>query len=344
MKIKINHSKPSFDREEEEACSRVLQRGHLAKGPECEAFTEELAAHFNRRHVILTSCGASALHLSLLALGVKPGELVQIPSYVCTALLNSVHMSGAEASISDCPQDGFMMSPTNAESNYVIYPQMFGVVQKLNFPDKVQVIEDCAMALGTTANKQGVISTTSFYATKMMATGQGGAIFTDREDTKDFITDIMKYDNNDDYKTRYNYDMPDLAAAIGRVQLIKLKTFLKRRAELACLYDDKLTSLGVIKKENRLSNKFPDSSLFRYWVNVANLNECIEKLAEKGVESKSPVYKPIHQYLNLPDNQYPHACLAQQRSLSLPFYPDLKEKELEIVCETLASCAKIDRQ
>ncbi len=327
----IPHSRPTVGREEAEACRRVLTSGRLAAGPEAEAFAQELAAHFGRRYVLLTSSGAAALHLALLALGCGEKTRVALPSYVCAAVLNAVRATGAEGVLIDNPFQGFLAEPHGkglpSGPALVVYPQLFGVVSRLRFPSRVNLIEDCAMALGAGALRQGRLAIASFYATKMMTTGQGGAVFTDERDLFEALRDLSEYDNREDYRPRHNYAMTDLAAAMGRAQLKKLDGFLTRRRELTELYDAEIGRRHpeLLAFPGGLERRFPKAAFFRYWVRVGNLEECAAQLRARGIEAKPPVFRPLHRYLGRPDRAFPAAAAAQDSFLSIPCYPSLRD-------------------
>lgn len=339
----IPHSKPTLGEEEIVACQKVLKSHYLAKGPETKAFSEALQQKFQRKYAILTSSGYAALHLAIIALSQNKKQNIFLPSYVCTALLNAVHISNTTPLLTDTPKQGICMDPKGTFLNQetkgiILYPQMFGLIQKLNFPKHMHIIEDCAMSLGKNAMQQGDISITSFYATKMMTCGQGGAILTDREDLYLEIRDLMSYDNQNHYRPRFNYDPSDLSSAIGKQQLQKLDTFSEKRTELCHHYDSQLLKKcpTLIAHPKGLSELCSGDALFRYWICVPSTKDYIETLLQRGIEAKSPVYKPLHQYLKLKDSDFPYATQAQENILSLPFYPSLSLKEVEYICDQLA--------
>jgi len=334
----IQHSSPSIGKEELRACQEVLESGYLASGPQTREFEGELADRYGRRYAVLTSSGFSALHLALLVLGVKAGDQVVLPSYCCTALLNAVNLIGAKAVIVDTPYLGIAMDGTKAIENSVnLVPQMFGVIQNLEGFDRKNLIEDGAMSLGPGALRQGRVAISSFYATKMMTTGQGGVLLTDEDDLAEEARDLIAYDNRPDYRLRFNYAPTDLGSALGRVQLGRLSEFLDRRQALAEIYDEAFKSKApqILASEQGLSGLGP--GLFRYWVRVKDPLGLAVQLKDREIEAKSPVYRPLHRYLGLDDVDFPYASDSQESILSLPFHPDLGDKDQEKVIESLLS-------
>lgn len=338
MNQPLHHSRPTLGQQELDALSQVIQSHYLAKGKLTQKFEETLEERYSRKHVIFVSNGMAALHLSLHALGVDKNSQVALPSYVCTALLNAIHLCGAQPVITDTEHRGFLMNPDLSDIKHqtIIYPQLFGAQTKLSSPKNALLIEDCAMSMGPEALSQGVISIASFYATKMITTGQGGAIFTDNEQLADLLRDLIDYDNREDYKPRFNYAPTDLSAALGLSQLERLDGLLEQRKNLAMLYDEQIQKNcpELLAQPGGLSQDYP--YLFRYWVKSKQKTKLQEYLASLSIESKSPVYKPLHQYLGLKDEAYPNASEAQRKILSLPFYPGLNKQDIQRVVEALA--------
>lgn len=342
----IPHSRPTLGDEEAKAVERVVRSGYLAKGTECRAFEEELAGFSGKRHAIVVSSGFAALHLSLLGMGAKPGSRVYLPSYSCTALVNAVRAAGANAKSVDTPHHGILPDPnlpffSTREDSICIYPQMFGICGEINPSHSDHVIEDCAMAVGQRAFKQGKVSILSFYATKMLTTGQGGAVLTDDEALADEIRDLIAYDNRDAYRPRFNYDPCDFACAIGRIQLRRLPEFIDQRRELSDFYDHYFMKHRpeLLPWSNGMSKTFPRDVLFRYLVRCSKLKETAKSLAKEGIEAKSPVFRPVHRYFSLPDSDFPHASKSQNTLLSIPFYPSMTREEAEQVAEAVCKYA-----
>jgi perosamine synthetase len=342
----IYHSRPHLGQEEAKACERVIRSKYLAAGQETERFEAELAQKFQRQHVIAVSSGMSALHLALHALGCGDQNQVLCPSYVCTALLNAIGLTRAKVKLLDNQQQLPLLRTQGLKceaQDFLIAPQMFGLVTSLSDLPKHQVIEDCAMTLGPSALQQGIVSTTSFYATKMMTTAQGGALFTDDEGLATELRDLISYDNRDDYRLRFNYAPNDLSCAMGRVQLERLDQFIERRDHIAGVYDELLKSSApqLLAHPKGLSSQ--GSGLFRYWVNVGNLEECVTHLKLRYIEAKSPVFRTLHRYLSLDREDFPNAERHHNAILSLPFYPSLKDNDLNTVIECLLQVAESPR-
>jgi dTDP-4-amino-4,6-dideoxygalactose transaminase len=321
----IHHSMPSIDRASRAAALRVLRSGHLGPGPETAAFEKEIGKAVRRRHAVCTSSGHAALHLALLALGVGEGDEVIIPTYCCTALLNAVSYVGATPRLADVDGETYNLTPEMARralrrrTAAIIVPHMLGLpadvdgIAALGPP----VIEDAAMAIGARdVGSGGEISVFSFYATKMMATGQGGAVAADRGRIARRIRDLVSYDNRHDYRVRHNYTLSDLQAAIGRAQLRSLPRFIEKRRRIAGMYDRALAGHGIPRGRGHV--------YYRYALRLPRASRAARsRLKALGVEAKLPVFRPIHRYLGLPRRDFPAAEGFADRLLSIPIYPSL---------------------
>lgn len=321
----IPHSKPLLGVEEQEAAARVLASGHIAEGEETAAFERECAAFCGRRYGIATASGTAALHLALGALGVGAGDWVAMPSYACAALLTAVRLQGASAFL--CDVDSTLdLDPgaVPARCAAAIAVHLFGA--RARIPRHEAVIEDIAQRFDGTAGRATRVAVTSFYATKLMTTGEGGMVLTDDPGIEAYVRDRHSYDNRDDFVTRYPYKMTDMQAAIGRVQLRRLPVFLERRRQIASAYNEAFASLPL-----RLPD-LSDHACFRYVVATPRRNALEAHLAACGVEAKRPVHRPAHHYLG---GEYPNAERAHEEILSLPIYPALIDAEIGHVIESV---------
>jgi perosamine synthetase len=202
----------------------------------------------------------------------------------------------------------------------------------------VPVIEDLAMSLGARiggkmAGTFGHAAICSFYATKMLTTGHGGMILTRDRKFHACVLDLLRYDNRDDYRVRYNYSLSALQAAVGNAQLRRLPGMIRRRKALARIYESELLKACV-----GLPCVPPgaDHVFFRYVVDVgARRAACERRMNAAGIEAKRPVYKPLHLYMGLSPAKYPFSERAHSTCLSLPIYPAMPVGDVRIVSRRL---------
>jgi len=344
----IPHSRPTIGEGEINAVTKVISSGRIAQGKEVAAFEEEFAHNMGVKYAAAVSSGTAALHLSLIALNVKTGDEVIIPSFVCTALLNAVNYTGATPIIADIDPASLNIDPSNVANKVtdstraIIVPHMFGLMADMRGLSKlgVPLIEDCAQAVGASRNEDmagslGRLGIYSFYATKVMTCGEGGMVVSNEEDLIERVKDTREYDNQEKYAVRYNYKMTDLQAAIGRQQLDHLDDFISRRRKIATEYHQAF---------DKLSSGLPPTDVghiyYRYNLNVGqNVDGWIARLLAAGIASAKPVFKPLHQYLESGD--CPNAEAAFSQTLSIPIYPSLSDNDVERIVEAVTIVSKI---
>jgi perosamine synthetase len=340
--MSIPHSMPTLGREEIEGLQEVLATGRITTGEEVGEFEQTMASYLDLRGAAATSSGTAALQLSLLALGVKEGDEVIIPSFTCSALLNAVYHCRATPTIVDIDDETMHISlaatrkALSKRTTAIIIPHMFGhPVEHIDdfLALGPPVIEDCAQSLGST--HQGRMTGTwgdaamfSFYATKVITTGQGGMVASRNEKILEGVKDLREYDKKNNYKVRYNFCMTDLQGRMGSIQVGKLPSFLKTREERAQLYDKHIQGLKGVTVPR------PGGIYYRYVVRIqgGKLQQIIEQLHHEGIEAQRPVFCPLHRYLGLDGFEVTEKVYAE--ALSLPLYPRLEPEAIR----TIALC------
>lgn len=332
----IPHSRPTLGEEEARAAAAVVASGHVAEGPAVAAFEQELAAHIGVPHAVATSSGTAALHLALAAMGIGPGDEVVIPSFVCSALLHAVNYTGAVPVLADIDPATLNLDPGDVErrlsprTRAVILVHMFGLAADVTrfLGLGVPIIEDCAHSIGGTHGTRrlgsfGQAAVFSFYATKMIATGEGGMVATTSRALADRIRDLKSYDKKNDHHLRFNYQLTDIQAAVGRVQLAKLGRFIAHRRDIARGYRDAFQDLPV-----RLPPDDAGHIYFRYVLDTGtDCTDVIRRASRNGIGCSRPVHTPLHRFLGQPG--FPHAEKAWQQCLSIPIYPSLTDTDQE---------------
>lgn len=183
-------------------------------------------------------------------MGVVHGDEVILPSYVCAAPWLAVVRVGAQPKIVDIEPDSYAIDPAavkkvlSVRTSAIIVPHLFGLpadltgLQSLGVP----LIEDCAQTLGATeAGRQvgtvGAVTVCSFYATKLLCTGEGGMVLSHDQSLLERARALREYDEEPVLDDRaFNYKMTDLQAALGLSQLRRFPSFLERRREIAAAY------------------------------------------------------------------------------------------------------------
>ena len=350
-KVTIPHSRPSLGEDESRFFQNVLTSGQIAQGPQVHRFEEELGNFHGILPGVATSSGTAALHLALLSLGIGPGDEVLLPSYVCSAPLHAVYHSGATPILVDVdPTNGNIDSEDlkkrlTSKSKAIIVVHLFGLPAKVREISALglPVIEDSAQALGAELASRkvgtfGRVAICSFYATKVITTGEGGMLLSSDPDLLARSRDLRDYDKKEDFNPRFNYKMTDLQAALGRSQLQKLESFLGQREALAGVYNEQLASLPCTLPPSQEGRIY-----YRYVVSIKrDITGLTRQLLKMGIEVARPVYRPLHRYFDL--EGYPGAEMAWKSHLSLPIHPSLTTQDVYRVCHALQQALKENPQ
>ena len=338
----IPHSRPQVSEEDADAVARVVRGGQLAQGPEVEAFEREMAARVGAAAAAAVSSGTAALELALRALDVGPGAEVIVPTYACDALHHAVTRCGATPVLADADPATLTLSPIEAgrrlsrRTRAIVVPHAFGLAADLGPFEAlgVPVVEDCAQALGArigsrAAGSLGRLSICSFYATKLLTTGEGGMVL-GPPDLIARVRDARDYDERADLTPRANAKLTDIQAALGRSQLRRLDTFIARRRAIAEEYRRRLGGLAC-----RVPADAGAGHVYhRFVVGIdAPLPSVLNAMHARGVTARRPVFRPLHRALGL--EGYPEADRLWRTCLSLPCYPALTDGEVATVAVAL---------
>jgi perosamine synthetase len=258
----IRLAAPDIDEADIAAVAAVLRSGQLVQGPQVAAFEARLAELTGAAHAVAVANCTAALHLTLLALGVGPGDRVAVPTYSWPATANVVVLAGAEPCFVDIDPVTFTMRPDalaaaaeRAGRLAAVLPvHAFGGMADMDGLAEVAaaigapLVEDAACALGATlhgrpAGRFGVAGCFSFHPRKAVTTGEGGAIVTDDGVVARVARTLRNHGLDPDASAPtfiaagYNLRMTDVQAALGLSQLAKFDRLLARRRRLAAAYD-----------------------------------------------------------------------------------------------------------
>ena len=330
----IAHNKLTLGKEEENAALAVIRSGWLAKGIEVERFEAEFCEFLGLPlgHAVAVSSGTAALYLALWSINAE-NKYIAIPSYVCTALRNSIAMANGKEIMIDSKNENPNMNLNLLETfntDIAIVPHLYGIPQLIsNNTKKITVIEDCAQALGSKVNHvyaglQGDIGIFSFYATKLITSGgQGGMIVSPNKAIISKIKDYLLFDQRVDQKYRFNFQMTDIQATIGRVQLKKFPSFIKRREELFQRY--KSAGLPLLDAPSGIT-----PVRYRAILISDNPFKIIQALEKENIKSVIPLKTSE---LTGDMKQLPNAYSWTHKTISLPIYPTLTNEEVDRIIE-----------
>ncbi|MDP6172655.1 MAG: DegT/DnrJ/EryC1/StrS family aminotransferase [Rhodospirillales bacterium] len=343
----VPHNRLTHGREEAEAVRAVVESGHWAAGAETTALEADLAHLTSRKEAVAVGSGFAALRLALMALRVGEGDEVVIPAYCCVALPNAVLALGAVPVTADVTPGTWCLDPAVVEKmvtprcRAIIAVHSFGVAADMAALRKIgpPLIEDCAHGLIEGGmGRQGDVSVTSFYATKLVAAGEGGAVLADDPALAATVRSARDYGDQPASALRQNDKITDLCAALARVQLARLLKMIERRTELARTYLESFSALSE-KGVFTLPQDIPGRVWYRFCIGVEDVGEWITKLDRKGVIADRPVWDWREEGGPARLGPCPAADAAHQSLLSLPLYPSLSRQEQKQVCVAVGAIA-----
>lgn len=354
-------SKPVIEEEEKNAVIRVLDSGMLAQGKKVEEFEKKFAKFIGTNYAVATSSGTAALHLALLAHGLKGKNEVITTPFSFIASSDACLFVGASPVFTDIELETFNLDPllveekiTN-ETRAILIVHLFGnpcrmdkiipVVKKYN----LILIEDCCQAHGAEFGKKKVGSfgtgCFSFYATKNMTTGEGGMLTTNEESIAEKIRLLRHHGSKIPYHSKilgYNFCMTDIQAAMGIEQLQKLDRFNQQRIKNAQYLTQRLKNIeGIVTPKIYAKTKHV---FHQYTIRVAKRfpitrNRLVDILKKNGIEAKVfyplPIYKQ-NSYQNLAyQEKLPVVEKVVNEVVSLPIHPLVKKHELDFMVNIL---------
>lgn len=373
-------AKPDVDHREIKAVSDVIASGWLTTGPQVKQFESEFAAFVGAKHAIAVNSATAAMHLALEASGLQAGDEVITTTMTFAATAEVVRYFNAKPVLVDIDPVTLNIAPDQIEAavtprtKAIIPVHVAGQAADLDAIHQIAqrhdliVIEDAAHALPTYYKNRliGSISdftTYSFYATKTLATGEGGMITTHDDAWADRCRVMSLHGISKDAWKRYTsegswyyeivapgykYNMTDVAAAMGLVQLSKLDEMNRRRQQIAARYDQ---AFGV-HTALEIPRTHPDSThpyhLYILRLNLDALsidrNTFIQHLREANI-GVSVHWIPLHMHpyyretYGYTPEDFPVAYREYQRIISLPIYSAMSEQDVTDVITAVTQIA-----
>jgi len=372
----INFAQPLITDDEIKEVVNTLKSGWITTGPKVKEFEKRICDYTGARYAVATFSGTSALFLSLKALGIKEDDEVIVPTFTFASTAHVVVHCGAIPVFVDSDPKTFQIDtamieeritaktkaiiPVHYGGNLVEMKDIFVLARKYN----LKVIEDAAHAIGSEyqGRKIGSLGSDatcfSFYATKNLATGEGGMVVTGDKELADMIRKMTMYgisDSREMWDKRYSkaghwfYDiemigykanMSDLNAAIGIQQLAKLDYFIGVRQKYSEIYLNKLRGLGYDFMETKEGNKNSWHLFTLLLPESINRDNFTEILREHGIGT-SVLFRPLHLHsvyaalLGTKEGDFPVSESVFNRLVNLPLSPSTNEEEIEYIVKTI---------
>lgn len=368
---KIEYCKHNIGEEELLRVERVFRSLFLTTGDEVSEFEEGLAAYLGLPFsVAVTSCTA-AMQLALLAGGVRPGDEVVTTPLTFIGTANSILMAGAKPVFADVDRATGNIDPAAIEAAITertrallpvhLYGQMsdMAAIEAIARRRGLLVVEDAAHSLesewnGKKPGHYGDFACFSFYATKNITSGEGGAISARDAGRSELLKKLRLHGFDKSAVERYSshferydvgifgwkYNMDNIHAAILVEQMKKVESYLERRGEIYGRYEDAFRGIEGIDLHARRPEARHAYHLFTILVEAARRDAILDELQNRGVGVSVNFY-PVHlmtlyrERYGFRPGMYPVAEDIGARTISLPLYPKLTEEEIDYVVETV---------
>ncbi|MDQ2685761.1 MAG: DegT/DnrJ/EryC1/StrS family aminotransferase [Thermoproteota archaeon] len=367
--IPIN--RPWIDNEEKQEIIKVLDENALTSaardgGKRVQEFESLLQTFLNVKHAIAVNSGTAALHAALLTVNIKVGDEVLLPSFTFVATANSIILSGAKPVFVDINTKDYTIDlqdlkrKISKKSKAIIPVHLYGhpsdlsELEEIANQNSLYIIEDACQSLGSTyKNKQtgtfGTMGCFSMYASKVLTAGEGGAIVTNDDKLADTLKMIRNHGMVEGYDTRIlglNYRLPELSAAIAKIQMKKLKTILEVRRKNSLLLSNLLETIIPkynikIPEENQIK-KF-NWYLYTLTFNNSNNPTLRDFIKQKLIENEigvavyydPPVHStPFYQKFSM-DDDLQNTNWSSKHVLSLPVHPGVTETDIQNMADIL---------
>ncbi len=338
-----------------------------SNGKYLKLFEDSFANYCNVKHAVAVSNGTTALHLALVALGLKPGDEVIVPTVTYIATANAVVYCGAKPVFVDVSKytmnvdPGLIENKINSKTKGIIPVHLYGhpadmtIINKIAAKHGLWVLEDAAEAhgaevMGKKVGSMGTCAAFSFFGNKIITTGEGGMVTTNDDELAEKLR--LYRGQGMDPKRRYwfsvvgyNYRMTNIQAAIGLAQLECIDISINDRFRVSKLYDDALYELRdeIILPEQATWAKQVCwmYTIFLKTGNESRRNKIIEALDSLGIETR-PVFYPMHHLPPYKNNDsFPVADLWATRGINLPTYQDLSKSDIKRVADSLKQVLEI---
>ncbi len=359
---------PLLGKEEKDAVMAVLDSGLLTNasyegGKYVKEFEGKLRAEVGTKHAVAVNSGTAALHTSLVAYGIGPGDEVIVPAFTFEATANVVLACGAKPVFADIKED-YNIDPRDVKrkvgkkTKAIIpvdvygYPADLDEVREIADRHSIKVIEDAAESLGAEyrGRKTGKTDHSgcfSLYATKVITSGEGGAITTDDDEFADRVRLVRNHGMQQGYDTRvlgFNYRMPEMAAAIASVQMDRLDGYIDARRRNAKALTETVSGMKGVELRQESSDRRHVWYLYTVFL-AKKRDEVMKKLRARGVGAaaywETPVnLMPLYERLGYARKKLPVALSAAAHVLSLPVHPGVSGTEVRLVAEEFEKAVK----
>ena len=368
----LPYGRQSVSEEDVAAVAAVLSGDWLTTGPHVAEFESAISAVVGGHRAVSCTSGTAALHIAYAALGLGPGDEVVTTPMTFVATASTASVLGATIVFADVEEDTALIDPgavsalvgdrtrVVAAVDYAGHPCDYDRLNELAAGVGAVTLADAAHSVGGTSHGRPVgdladITTMSFFPTKNLTTGEGGAVVAKdpalaqraaefhnigliRDPDRFEITDQGPW-HQEVHELGLNYRLTDIGSALGLSQLRRLQQFKQRRAEIKDRYDQALAGVAGVRVPVRRDDVDPAWHLYPLRVLDGRRREVFEKMRAAGIGVQVnylPVYwHPVYARMGYRRGMCPHAEAFYAEELSLPMFPDLTDTQVDHVVEQL---------
>ncbi len=365
-------AKPYLTAEEAQAAYDTILTGWITQGPRVAEFEEKFAAYTGAKYAVAVSNCTTALHLSMIVAGIGPGDEVICPSMSYVATANSIKYVGAKPVFAEINPANYNLDVNDVAKKITAKTKAILLVHQIGMPADIdafaglakkhnlKLIEDAACAAGSSYKGAKIGSHSelvcfSLHPRKVISTGDGGFITTNREDYCQrmkllrqhgmSVNDRVRHESSklifeDHIEVGYNYRMTDIQASVGIKQLEKLDWIVAERRKIALRYNEAFKDIDhiqlPIEQEGYFSN-YQSYSIYLKDDCPVGRNEVMQKMLDAGISTRRGImtthretaYKTEYAGVSLPVSE--KSC---DRSIILPLYIPMNDDDIEKVIET----------
>lgn len=363
--MKVNLGAPDITSKEINLVKEVLESGILSIGTKIEEFENKFKEYFNVKHAIGVNSGTSALHLIIRSLDIKDGDEVITTPFSFVASTNCILFEKAKPVFVDIDEKTLNIDINKIEEKItdrtkaILPVDVFGhpnnmtEIMKLAKKYNLKVIEDSCEAIGSEYEgiKAGTLADAgvfAFYPNKQITTGEGGMIITNNDNIAELCRSMRSQGRATTglwlYHERlgYNYRMSEINAAVGIIQMERLKEIITKRDKVAQIYNEKLKGIDGVTIPY-VDSKVTNMSWFVYVIRLEDnidRNKVMYYLTENGIACK-PYFTPIHSQpymrnmFGFKEGDFPITEKVGKSTIALPFHNNLNKTDIDYVVEKL---------
>ena len=360
--VKIPINMPILGKEELSAVISVVKSGGLTSaskdgGKNVQEFEKSVRTFVKTKYAISVNSGTAALQAALYALDIKKGDEVIVPSFTFVASANAIASTGAKPVFVDILKENFTIDPDSItkkitrKTKAIMPVHLYGHISSLDRIKEIakkynlSVVEDAAQSLGSTLKGKQTgtffeLGCYSLYPGKVITAGEGGVVVTNNKKLYEKLQMIRNHGMIKGYDSKIfglNLRLPEINAAIAKIQIKKLPQFIQSRRRNAKLLSDLLSDSKIQLPSERKNEKFNWSL---YTIAIKNRDSILKKLNAKGIGAAAYYPIPVHKIpIYKIKSKLTNTDWASKHVLSLPVHPNVSAKNVEYIAKTVCDLA-----